>query len=573
MTSTLTTVETFASQALAGFVRAHEDRISLVDGGVVLQSRRRGQVAIVTGGGSGHYPAFAGMVGTGMATAAVCGDIFASPSSGQVVRVTQAADTEAGALLIYGNYMGDVLNFSHAQEKLKSLGMDVRTVRVADDVVSAPPAESRSRRGVAGDLFVIKIAGASAFRGDDLDTVEKLAQRASDAIYTLGVAFSGCTLPGAAERLFEVPEGKMALGLGIHGEPGIGELDLPTPEELARILVRRILEEPAPMPGKRVTVILNGLGAMKYEELFCVYNVVADELTGRGFEVLLPEVGELVTSLDMNGCSLSIAWLDEELESLWRASCDAPGFSRLVLEKNKDVTNYSPKSKSTMDKAFREPEGSAAYIPILQAVFAGMAEEMVEAEKELGLLDAQTGDGDHGIGMVRGARGAHTAVSKMVCSGSVELLSVAAGGWSEAGGGTSGAIWGILLGSMATSLSQATSMSARSVSDALIYAATNVQDIGGARLGDKTLVDVLTPFSESFALCVDRGRTVGQAWQESSLEADLNAKKTANLVPKIGRAKNHAERGIGVPDAGAISLALLVARVGKILEKTGVGND
>jgi dihydroxyacetone kinase len=115
-------------------------------------------------------------------------------------------------------------------------------------------------------------------------------------------------------------------------------------------------------------------------------------------------------------------------------------------------------------------------------------------------------------------------------------------------------------------------MSARSVSDALIYAATNVQDIGGARLGDKTLVDVLTPFSESFALCVDRGRTVGQAWQESSREADINAKNTANLVPKIGRAKNHAERGIGVPDAGAVSLARLVARVGKILEKTGVGN-
>jgi len=573
VTSTLTSAETFASQALSGFLRAHKENISQVDGGVLLKSRKRGHVAIVAGGGSGHYPAFAGMVGTGMATAAVCGDIFASPSSGQVFRVTQAADSDAGALLIYGNYMGDVLNFSHAQEKLKSLGMDVRTVRVADDVASASFSERRSRRGVAGDLFVIKIAGASASRGDDIDIVEKLAQRASDAIYTFGVAFSGCTLPGQREPLFEVPKGKMSLGLGIHGEPGIGEVDLPTPEELARILVQRILDEPPPIPSKRVTVLLNGLGAMKYEELFCVYNAVSQNLANRGFEVLLPEVGELVTSLGMDGCSLSIAWLDEELELLWGAACDAPGFTRMLNEKSIETIDGFESPKSSKIESFLEPEGSAAYVPILQSIFSEIAEEMLAAEKELGALDAQTGDGDHGIGMVRGARGANAAVSEKACSGSVELLSVAATGWSEFGGGTSGAIWGILLGSIATSMSQATSISARTVSDALLYASANVQNVGGARLGDKTLVDVLAPFSESFALYIDQGWSLSSAWQESSRDAGIRAKNTADLVPRIGRAKNHAERGVGVPDAGAVSLALIVARVGKILEEKGVGNE
>jgi dihydroxyacetone kinase len=566
MTSTTTSATTFAHLSLDGFVKAHRVRIAAVDGGVILRSRRADAVAVVAGGGSGHYPAFAGMVGTGMASAAVCGDIFASPSSGQVFRVAEAADSGAGVLLVYGNYMGDVLHFSHAQEKLRAHGRDVRTQRVTDDVASAPSSERSTRRGVAGDLFVIKIAGASAERGDTLDQVERFASRANAVINTFGVAFSGCTLPGAEKELFHVPVGAMALGLGVHGEPGIGQVAVPSPEELANILLTRLLGEPAPLPGKKITVLLNGLGAMKYEELFAVYGFLADQLTSQGFEIVEPEVGELVTSLDMNGCSLSIAWLDDELEELWRAACDSPGFKKVVTESRSPDAGPGEFSV-TMAKSFVEPEGSEQCVGLLGEVFDELATLMADSEELLGELDSRTGDGDHGIGMTRGSRGAATAVAHAQPAGTIELLSIAAEGWSESGGGTSGAIWGILLGSLGSSLSASASLSAADVATAFAYAAKNVQHIGGAKPGDKTLVDALVPFSKVLRERVSAGDSLAQAWRVAALEADEQAQATADLLPRIGRAKIHGDKSLGTPDAGAVSLALALSLAGETITR------
>lgn len=569
MTSTRTDASQFAALALEGLVKARSDSLLAVDGGVVLRARQEDHVAVVVGGGSGHYPAFAGMVGPGLASAAVCGDIFASPSSGQVFRVSQGAEAGDGVLLMYGNYMGDVLNFSHAQEKLRAQGLDVRTIRVTDDVVSAPHSERGNRRGVAGDLFVFKIAGASAWRGDSLDQVESLATRANEAIYTFGVAFDGCTLPGSKDPLFRVPPEKMSLGLGVHGEPGIGEVDLPTPQELARLLVARLVEEPQPLPGKKITVLLNGLGTMKYEELLGVYSSVEQELKNLGFEIVLPEVGELVTSLDMNGCSLSIAWLDAELEELWRAECDSPGFTR-VKPLPPTSSHVAPSHEdSAGQEKFIEPSNSAEFAPLIRASFRDIAAEMAGAETELGELDSHTGDGDHGIGMARGSRGASEAVESLLAAGSVELLSAAAEGWSEVGGGTSGAIWGILIGSIATSLSQQGAISPGTVADALRYASENVQQVGGARVGDKTLVDALVPFEERFSALCTEGKSLVECWNDAAQFAHEHAVATSELTPRIGRAKTHGEKGVGRPDAGAISLAMVAVRVGKTLQEHG----
>ncbi|NUS36689.1 MAG: D-erythrulose kinase, partial [Pseudarthrobacter sp.] len=304
----------FADDALDGFVAANRRYVARVDGGVVRSTESpAGQVALVIGGGSGHYPAFAGLVGAGLAAGSACGNMFASPAAGQVYRVAKASQTGGGVLLSYGNYAGDVLHFGQAQEKLNAEGIETRTVLVTDDIASAPLEEIGKRRGIAGDLTVFKVAGAAAEAGLDLDEVERLAIKANHHTRSLGVAFAGCTLPGAEEPLFSVPEGMMSVGLGIHGEPGISEQPLPTASELAQLLVDGLLKDKPENAGRRVVAILNGLGTVKYDELFLLFGKVEALLTGAGLEVVEPECGELVTSLDMSGLSLTLFWLDEEL--------------------------------------------------------------------------------------------------------------------------------------------------------------------------------------------------------------------------------------------------------------------
>ena len=261
--------EHFATTALAGFSAVYARHVRLISGGVLRSTATpQGKVALVVGGGSGHYPAFAGFVGPGLADAAVAGDVFASPSAASVAHVMRMAHRGGGILLGFGKYAGDVMNFGLAAERLQSEGIDVRMLPVTDDVASGPADRPELRRGVAGDLVVFKIAGAAAEAGLDLDAVERLAIKANAQTVTFGVAFTGCTLPGAKQPLFTVPPQRMGVGLGIHGEPGISEEDVLPAKALAERLVTKLLtEKPAQFCG-RVAVVLNGLGCTKYEELF-----------------------------------------------------------------------------------------------------------------------------------------------------------------------------------------------------------------------------------------------------------------------------------------------------------------
>ena len=319
----------FSDDMLAGFLDIHADRVVGVPGGVVRATQTpAGKVAVVVGGGSGHYPAFCGVVGPGFADGAVVGNIFTSPSTQDAYSVGRAAAADGGLLFSTGNYAGDVMNFTLAQQRLQQEGIDTRVVFVTDDVASAPVTEIERRRGIAGDFVVFKAAGAAAEAGYDLDGVERVARLANDRTRTLGVAFSGCTLPGAKAPLFTVAAGSMGVGLGIHGEPGIKDAPLPSAAELARQLVDGVLAEAPAEQSHRIGVILNGLGATKYEELFVVWRSVATLLRDAGYTIVEPEVGELVTSLDMAGCSLTVVYLDEELERLWRAPADTPAYRK-----------------------------------------------------------------------------------------------------------------------------------------------------------------------------------------------------------------------------------------------------
>lgn len=549
----------FAEELTSGFALAYSDWVTQVPGGVIRATQvPEGQVAIITGGGSGHYPAFAGLVGPGLASGAAMGNIFASPSAQQVYNVAKAAHTGGGVLLTYGNYAGDVLNFTQAQERLNAEGIECRTVIVTDDIASAPASESEKRRGIAGDLFVFKCAAAAAEAGKSLDEVVEVATLANEMTRTLGVAFSGCTLPGAEEPLFTVPEGRMGVGMGIHGEPGISEEEIPSAHGLAELLVKKLLEEKPESAGSRAAVILNGLGGVKYEELFVLYNSVGKLLEQAGISVVEPDVGELVTSFEMAGVSLTLSWLTPELEEYWSAPANTPAYrkgSRSLGERRSDDELFSLAATDIPESSAASQSAAQVALEIIERV-----EEIIDANAHhLGELDAIAGDGDHGIGMQRGSHAAAEAARSIHGSevGVGTLLQRAGDAWADKAGGTSGALWGTMIRAIADRLGNDAEITGELLSSAITDALAAAQAFGKAQVGDKTMIDAVAPFAEKFAAEIATGATLNTALKNAASAADAAAQETADLLPRVGRARPHAEKSLGTPDPGAISFALI----------------
>lgn len=563
----------FAKEMIAGFVSANADVVRQVSGGVIRNTESTpGTVAIVIGGGSGHYPAFAGLVGQGMAHGAAMGNLFASPSAQQICAVARAANKGAGILLAFGNYAGDVLHFGLARERLIAEGIPCELIAVTDDITSASAGEIEKRRGVAGDLVVFKAAAAAAEQGASLQEVLAVAEAANSRTRTLGVAFSGCTLPGAESPLFTVPEGMMGFGMGIHGEPGIREIPVPSADNLADMMVERLLED---LPSEvvvnsaRVGVILNGLGSVKYEELFVLWHSIQLRLQAKGVTLVDIQVGEFVTSFDMAGLSLTLAWFTEELEALWMAPAYSPAFKRgSVIKAMPLVINHSEtqQQQSIPDASSESRESAIKVVAMLDA----LASVVIENVDELGRIDAIAGDGDHGIGMERGVRAARDSAHRSLAlgAGAGTVLQQAADAWADHAGGTSGAIWGVILNTIGTGIGNHKQPDAITVAQAINDAAHGVMHFGKAKPGDKTLVDVLLPFSEMLLDEVNQQTPLAEAWVKAALHADQCAVRTAELVPKMGRARPLAERSFGTPDAGAISMALIVNAVGRCFTVT-----
>jgi dihydroxyacetone kinase len=558
----------FADEALDGFVAANRGYVARVDGGVVRSTEvPAGQVALVVGGGSGHYPAFAGLVGPGLAAGSACGNMFASPAAGQVYRVAKASNAGGGVLLSYGNYAGDVLHFGQAQLRLNAEGIETRTVLVTDDIASAPLDQIEKRRGIAGDLTVFKIAGAAAEAGLDLDAVERLAIRTNYRTRSLGVAFDGCTLPGADAPLFHVPEGQMSLGLGIHGEPGISEHPMPTASELADLLVSKLLADKPDDAGNRVVAIVNGLGTVKYDELFLLFGKIEKLLSAAGLTVVEPECGELVTSLDMSGLSLTLLWLDEELEELWAAPADTPAFRKGNLAPRARRELAGPEDAVAGEVEDTTP-AAADLGRLAAAVLAQIQDVVIEHEDELGNLDAIAGDGDHGIGMRRGIDAAAAAGRDVSAAGlSVERVLTAAGeAWSERAGGTSGALWGSAVIAAGLALGNKDAYRGADAAAAVTAFVDAITALGKAEPGDKTMVDALLPFKDTFLAAFDGGAQVAVALASAATAAREAADATASLRPLKGRARPLAEKSVGHPDPGAVSFGLIAARVSAYID-------
>ncbi len=322
----------FVDETMDGIIAAYGDRLKLNNGDkrVLLSGYpvREGKVGIVTAGGSGHLPVFLGYVGSGLLDGCAVGNVFASPSAQKMADLIRACDRGNGVLCLYGNYGGDRMNFDMACEEVElEDDIETRTVLVCDDVASAPKENADKRRGVAGMVYAFKVAGAAADLGLDLDEVASKARKALDHIRTMGVALSPCVVPEVGSPTFSIADDQIEVGMGIHGEPGIEVRGMMTADEVADLVVAKILEDMPVPKGGRVSVMVNGLGATPKEELLIVYRAVHRILTEKGITPVLPHIGEYATSMEMAGLSVTIMELDEELESLMRAPAASPFYT------------------------------------------------------------------------------------------------------------------------------------------------------------------------------------------------------------------------------------------------------
>jgi dihydroxyacetone kinase-like protein len=321
----------YVDDMLDGLCAAHPDtyRRAGESGRVIARATPgfEGKVGVVSGGGSGHMPLFTGYVGEGLLDACAIGNVFAGPTVGDCIDAMHAAERGAGVLCLYGNYGGDRMNFDMAAEMLEMEGLQVTSVRVADDVASAPPDQREKRRGVAGLVFVYKAAGAKAAAGASLDEVTALARKANDAVRSIGVALTPCVVPESGKASFEIADTEVEFGMGIHGEPGIWRGPLKSADALVDEMLEHVLPELQLARGDRIALLVNSLGATPLEELYILSRRARQVLDERGIVITHPLVGRYATSMEMAGASLSVMKLDDELAQLLAAPADCPFWS------------------------------------------------------------------------------------------------------------------------------------------------------------------------------------------------------------------------------------------------------
>lgn len=319
-------------EMLQGVLAAHPDHLyaayDMPRAIIAKNGPRKGKVGLVIGGGSGHEPTFLGFVGKGLADAAAIGNVFASPPPDPIIACAKAVDGGAGVLFMYGNYAGDVMNFDMAAEMLALDDIEVRTVLTTDDVASAPSDQMHKRRGVAGNVFIFKVAGAACDLLYSLDDVERAARHANSRTYTMGVALSPCSLPQTLRPNFLIGEDEMEIGMGIHGEPGVARGPLKTADEVTDELMDSILREMNASPGDRVAVLVNSLGSTPMMELYIMMRRVKSRLDDTGLVNHTSLVGNYCTSLEMAGASITVMHLDGELQRLIDHPCDCAMFTR-----------------------------------------------------------------------------------------------------------------------------------------------------------------------------------------------------------------------------------------------------
>ncbi len=309
------------AETLKGLEYANDKLVYVEELEVIAKKEKSGNVGIVSGGGSGHEPAHAGYVGKGMLDAAVAGNVFSSPSPDRIIEGIRRADSGKGVLLVIKNYSGDIMNFDLAKELAEFEDINVESVVVRDDVAVEDSTYTAGRRGIAGTIFVHKVAGAAALKGYSLQEVKRIAQKACDNIRTMGMSMSACTIPANGKANFELGENEIEIGMGIHGEPGVEKTNIKTSKEIAEILLKHIFDD-KDFSGKEVALLVNGLGATPLMELYILNKDVREILETKNIKVYKNLVGNYMTALDMSGCSITLMELDDELKEMIDEKCE-----------------------------------------------------------------------------------------------------------------------------------------------------------------------------------------------------------------------------------------------------------
>lgn len=512
-------------------------------------------VAIISGGGSGHEPAHGGYVGAGMLSAAVCGEVFTSPSTDAVLEAIRATAGPNGALLIVKNYTGDRLNFGLAAEMARAEGIPVETVTVADDVSLRGRTERHQRRGIAGTVLVHKIAGAAAAEGASLDKVAAIGREAAANLGTMGVALDGCTLPGAEKAGFSLGEDEIELGLGIHGEKGVERTVPMRAKELTETLLSNIVEDLGIKSGERVALLVNGLGATPEMELAIVLRDAFESLNRRDIVVERAWAGTFLSALNMPGCSISLLRLDDKRLALLDAATEArawPGAGTINRHIRIPIAPTTADTEAVVDGRY---QGDLQHWPRkLKPAMDAVAHALLANEAILTDLDSKAGDGDLGNSMKRAAE-AILAVPSEVFVTPDKALATLATALRRAIAGSSGPFYATALVRASRRLADRSNPTAQDWAAALRGAAEAISELGGAKAGDRTMLDALVPAATAFESGLESGLDAAKAWEAAVSAAASGAQATAQMTPRAGRASYLGERAIGSPDGGAVAVA------------------
>jgi dihydroxyacetone kinase len=544
--------EAVVEEMVEGLVRLHPGLRRLPGRTVIVradaESVRDRQVALISGGGSGHEPAHAGYVGPGMLSAAVAGDVFTSPSPDAVLDAIRAVAGSPGAVLIVKNYTGDRLNFGLAAEMARAEGIPVEVVIVADDIALPESDQTAGPRGLAGTILVHKIAGASAESGATLDQVAAEARFAARSVKTMGVALSPCTVPAAGKPGFTLGENEVELGLGIHGEPGVRKAPLEPADALVDRLLGIILERFETKPD-RVALLVNGLGGSTAMELAIVARRAIDHLHQLGIVVERAYAGTFLSALEMAGVSLSVLEVDDARLKRLDAPTEAPAWPNAAPRSRVEPTSVGPIAVEPI--ADSDGPTTAAGLALGLALIRVSAALITDSSR-LNDLDQAVGDGDIGVSLARGARAIVEALPTLPVDDPAATLHALSVLLQRSLGGTSGPLYAMALLRGSSRLRD----DPADWSGALNAGCLGIIELGGAGPGDRTMLDALIPAAEAFEAAIKAGQSTAEALSKAIAAAESGAKATAAMAPRKGRSSYLGDRALGHPDPGAEAVAV-----------------
>lgn len=570
-------VSNVVEEMLAGYLSAYRRYYKKIGeyNAFMYKGHRKDKVALVIGGGSGHEPLFSGYCGAGLADGVACGNICASPNPELIYETAKAVDQGKGVLFIYGCYAGDNLNFDMAEELCRADGIQTAHVRVWDDCASAPKERITDRRGIAGDVFVIKTAGAACDAGLAFDEVVRIAEKARDNINTIGLATSPGTLPGNDKPTFELPEDEVEFGMGLHGEPGIERTKMKPADELVDRMYEELKAEMDLKAGDEVAVLVNGLGSTPLLELNIVYYDLHRRMAADGLKVHDAEVKTYCTCMEMGGFSITILKLDEELKQYYDAPCYSPYYAKgeltgAVSAADDGEEEEEPEFDETdVDEAVivRSKEGVLDRLNAADArnMLLYIADKIIAAKPYLTEIDSVIGDGDHGIGMAGGMQKAKKKLLQMQDATNVYALFEAAGkAMLMSMGGASGVIFGSLYLAGAKDMEPKEELTAADLAAMERKSLLAIQERGKAEVGDKTMVDALAPAVE--AMEREASGSLLDMLKAAEEAARQGMEDTKKYIARFGRAKSLMERAIGHQDAGATSVWLIFQGMREFVE-------